>query len=458
MLFNSYDFLLFAVLVLGGHWLARGQWRNGVLLVGSLYFYGVVDPRLLALILGCAAAGYIAGLLLRRGGAERAALGLGVVVPLAILATFKYFDFFAVEIIRVLDVVGLGSGSVALNLVLPVGVSFYTFQTIGYVIDVRRGKVEAETDPLDFFLFVTFFPQLVAGPIERADHLLPQIKADRRVDGRDAMHGTFLIAQGLVKKVVIADTLAGVVNTTLALEDPSGPLILVMAVAFAGQIYGDFSGYTDIARGVARLFGFELLVNFRQPYRSTSPAEFWARWHITLSNWFRDYVYIPIGGNRSGAAKTIRNLMVTMTLSGLWHGASLNFVMWGAFHGAALVAHRLTARWWDRLPRPVTWVATMAVVVVGWVMFRVSDAEALVDALAALGSDFRFASLALTILATAAPYLALLLIVDAVEQRVTAQPADAVDSWALAPTLAAYVCLALVLGSEVGGDFIYFQF
>jgi alginate O-acetyltransferase complex protein AlgI len=418
----------------------------------------VVDPWLIILIVLCAVAGYVAATRLESNADDRFALGIGLAVPLAVLGLFKYFDLFVDEVGSLVSSVGLGEPDLALQLVLPVGVSFYTFQTIGYVIDVRRGHVAAERNLVDFLLFVTFFPQLVAGPIERADHLLPQIRSSRTLGGDDALRGTFLIAQGLVKKVVIADSLAPLIDGVLALDDPSGPLIAAVAVMFAGQIYCDFSGYTDIARGFSRLLGFDLLVNFRQPYGSRTPAEFWARWHITLSNWFRDYVYIPLGGNRGPRGKTLRNLMVTMTLSGLWHGASLNFVLWGAFHGAALVVHRLASARGISVPRVVAWSATMAVVLIGWIMFRITDGGDLWQALTALVSDPRFVSLAFALLVSAAPYLLLLVAIDVVDRRVLGAPSDRPVPAAVSPVLAGYVILAITFGAEVSGDFIYFQF
>lgn len=462
VLFNSFAFVVFASLVVVVvHLLRRPRPQNVFLLVASLVFYAYGDWKLLTLIVLCAADGYFVGLLLRsRPRSRKPLLVVGIVVPLVILGTFKYFDFFVEEVGRITQSVGLGGPGLALSLVLPVGVSFYTFQTIGYVIDVHRGVVEPERDPVVFFLFVTFFPQLVAGPIERSTNLLPQIRERRRVDGDDLLHGSYLIAQGYVKKVVVADNVKPVVDSILALEDPSGPLVLVAMLGFAIQIYGDFSGYTDIARGVARLLGFKLLLNFRRPYWSTNPAEFWNRWHITLSNWFRDYVYIPLGGNRRGRGRTLANLMTTMTLSGLWHGASLNFVLWGAFHGAALVLHRV---WSERhpgaAPAPIGWMATMSVVLIGWLMFRVTDGGELLADLGALVTDHRFGGLALVTLSTIAPYLVLMALVDVLESWVIDPEPDRIRaSLAVAPVLTTLVALIAVYGSESGGEFIYFQF
>jgi alginate O-acetyltransferase complex protein AlgI len=463
VLFNSFAFVVFAVVVLVAyHALPFLRVQNVLLLAASLVFYGYGDWKLLALIVLCAFDGYVVGLMLARGSAvvSRALLLVGITVPLVVLGIFKYFDFFVTEVGHMTEAVGLGAPDIALRLVLPVGISFYTFQTIGYLVDVHRGTIAAERDPIDFFLFVTFFPQLVAGPIERSTNLLPQVKARRTVKGDDLLHGSYLIAQGYTKKIVVADNVKPVVDSLFAMEHPSGPIVIVATIAFAIQIYGDFSGYTDIARGVARLFGFHILLNFNRPYWSRNPAEFWSRWHITLSNWFRDYVYIPLGGNRRGSRRTIVNLMATMTLSGLWHGASLNFVVWGAFHGVALVIHRLWAQMRPgRAPALLGWAATMTVVLAGWLMFRVTDGTDLIDALVAVGSDGRFAGLALATFATVLPYLLIMVAIDITESLVIRSEADEIrDIWALAPILTCLIVLIITLGSESGGDFIYFQF
>lgn len=462
MLFNSFAFALFGAIVVLSTWALPGRRaKNVLLLAASIAFYAYGDWKLLSLILLCAADGYLVGRMLpSRQDRARPLLFIGIVIPLVILGTFKYFNFFVDEVGRITEAVGLGAPDLALSLVLPVGISFYTFQTIGYVIDVHRGSLEPERDVLDFFLFVTFFPQLVAGPIERGTNLLPQIKTARRIGGADLLHGSYLIAQGYAKKVLVADNVKPIVDSIFALEDPSGTLIAIATVGFAVQIYGDFSGYTDIARGVARILGFELLLNFRRPYWSRNPAEFWNRWHITLSNWFRDYVYIPLGGNRVSPNRTLVNLMTTMTLSGLWHGASLNFVLWGFFHGGVLIVHRL---WASHRPGPapalIGWAGTMAMVVIGWLMFRVTSGGDLIHHLGALITDLRFAGLAIVTLGTLAPYLLAMAAVDFAESRIVSADGNRTSqSWLVAPVLTALITLTLLFGSESGGEFIYFQF
>ncbi len=462
MLFNSFAFAVFGTVVVAANHLIRPlRAQNILLLVASLGFYAYGDWKLLSLIVLCALDGYVIGRLLpRRDRHSRWLLFVGVVVPLIVLGIFKYFDFFVDEVGRITQAIGLGSPDIALSLALPIGISFYTFQTIGYVVDVHRGTIEPERDPIDFFLFVTFFPQLVAGPIERATNLLPQIKKRREVSGEDLLQGSYLMAQGYAKKVLIADNVKPVVDSIFALENPSGPLIVVATIGFAIQIYGDFSGYTDIARGVARILGFKILLNFRRPYWSRNPAEFWNRWHITLSNWFRDYVYIPLGGNRRGAGRTRANLLATMTLSGLWHGASANFVLWGAFHGAALLIHRV---WSERRPAPapklIGWAATMTVVLFGWLLFRVTDGEQLMTNIGSLVNDTRFGGLAIVTLATILPYLVLMVVIDLAEALFIDSRTDVMrPNWLIAPALTALITLTIVFGSESGGEFIYFQF
>ena len=301
-------------------------------------------------------------------------------ISLGVLFTFKYFNFFVDTVASRLGFLGFEPDDITLRLALPIGISFFTFQALGYVVDVHRGTVRAERNPVDFFLFVTFFPQLVAGPIERAAHLLPEFKNRRRLSDDDVLSGCYLIVQGLAKKIVVADNIKPIVDTIFGLENASGPLVLAGLIGFTFQIYCDFSGYSDIARGTARLLGFRLLLNFERPYWSGSPAEFWRRWHISLSNWFRDYVYIALGGNRRGPTRTYVNLFATMVLSGLWHGASVNFVLWGAFHGVLLILHRL---WDDRLPSNgvrattsyhlLSIAATFALTVYGWMLFRITE-------------------------------------------------------------------------------------
>ena len=351
--------------------------------IGWNVFYGTLAA------LAVANAAYPLFTRLEESARRKAFIGLSVVGQLAILGFFKYFNFFASSFRGLAQsTFGVTPGDVTLDVVLPVGISFYTFQTMSYTIDVYRRRMPACRSLLDFSAFVSFFPQLVAGPIERAHHMLPQFQRTRRPPDRAEIgEGAWLIAWGLYKKMVVADNMATLVNTTFAPYDrltsaavvPHDGLRLLLAVyAFAIQIYCDFSGYSDIARGTARLLGFDIMVNFNLPYFARSPSDFWRRWHISLSSWLRDYLYISLGGNRAGVAAMYRNLMLTMLLGGLWHGASWTFVLWGAYHGALLVIYRVIGgRFGDReLPG---WVAVLQgllmfhLTCLGWLLFRAKN-------------------------------------------------------------------------------------
>lgn len=466
MLFNSFAFAIFFFVVVSTyHALRTPRFQNPFLLLASLFFYGFGGPWFILLILICALSAFVAGVMIEdHPHRSRQALVLGALIPLVILFVFKYFDFFFETVDSSLQAVGLPMSGITLRLALPIGISFFTFQAVGYVADVHRGTIKAERNIIDFLLFVTFFPQLVAGPIERSTHLLPQIKQRRTLTDADVGAGVFLIAQGFAKKVVIADNAKPIVDTLFELDGISGPLILAALIGFTFQIYGDFSGYSDIARGVSRLMGFELLENFRRPYWARNPSEFWRRWHITLSNWFRDYVYIALGGNRSGPQRTLINLFATMTLSGLWHGASANFVLWGAFHGAILIAHRI---WRTRtgpstprlVPDMVSRLGMFTFTIYGWMLFRVTEWDVLRSYHVALATDFTQGSLAFITLASLGPYIALSVLIDIVESRVLPNgKGEPRGRYVLAPYLAALATIIVLYGAETGGEFIYFKF
>ena len=340
MLFNSWSFALFLPLVFLLYWSARStgnRAQNAFIIAASYLFYGFWDYRFLALIVLSSATDYVVGLGLAaesRPRHRRWWLGASLAVNLGVLGFFKYFNFFAESMGRMLSSVGMQADVVTLHVILPVGISFYTFQTLSYTIDVYRRKVEPTRDVLAFFAFVGFFPQLVAGPVERAKNLLPQFLRRRTFDLEEAKEGLRLMLWGFFKKVVVADNLAPHVDAIFANSASVGGGILALGlVLFAFQIYGDFSGYSDIAVGVARLFRIRLMRNFAYPYFARDIGEFWRRWHISLSSWFRDYVYIPLGGNRTSTSRRVRNVMVTFGLSGLWHGANWTFLVWGLLHG-----------------------------------------------------------------------------------------------------------------------------
>lgn len=390
MQFNSVEYLLFLPVVFALYWLLarRPAWQNMLVVAASYVFYGWWDWHFLLLIAATSASSYACGLLagLRptRPRLAKGAVAVCVALNLGILCAYKYFDFFAASFCRLLAAFGLTADALTLNLVLPVGISFYTFQALSYCIDVYKGTIAAERDPVRFFAFISFFPQLVAGPIERAGNLLPQFAARRRFCADSAVSGLWLILWGLFKKMVIADNCALYVGQVFAgYSEVNATALWLAAALFSFQIYGDFSGYTDIARGSARLLGIELMENFRFPYFSASVGEFWRRWHISLTSWLRDYIYIPLGGSRSGRWRTYANTLAVFLVSGLWHGAAWTFVVWGGYHGLLLVlervlhigrrakqstAEQLTARrLWKSLPAVL---ATFLLAALGWVIFR----------------------------------------------------------------------------------------
>ena len=349
MLFNSLEFWCFFAIVLCVYQCLGHRQQNAMLLVASYFFYGCWDWRFLSLIAISTVVDYKVGRSLAISSSARVRrrwLLVSVCVNLGILGFFKYYNFFAVELATWLERIGITNSVYTLKILLPVGISFYTFQTMGYTVDVFRGRISACRDFIDFALYVAFFPQLVAGPIERANRLLGQIALPRQVTTWDFRVGLWLVLLGLFKKVVIADNMAPIVDTIFAERAVgqasfNGTEMMLGLYAFAFQIYGDFSGYSSIAQGISRWLGFDLVDNFKHPYFSRSPSEFWSRWHISLSGWLRDYLYIPLGGNRFGSMKTLRNLLVTMLLGGLWHGANWTFVAWGAYHGMLLCLFRI---------------------------------------------------------------------------------------------------------------------
>ncbi|MBK6344070.1 MAG: MBOAT family protein, partial [Flavobacteriales bacterium] len=338
MLFNSIDFAAFLPMVFLIHWLIlRGQRaRNAFLLLASYVFYGWWDPRFLSLL---ALSSLIDFWVSKRIGKEtrtarrKALLLLSLAANLGMLGFFKYYDFFVSNFESAFSLFGHPLQLRHLDIILPVGISFYTFQTLSYTIDVYMGRLKPSTDGLSFMAFVSFFPQLVAGPIERATHLLPQFSKTRSFSLEQSSDGLRQMLWGLVKKVVVADNCAPYVDSIFAApEAASGSTLLVGAMLFSFQIYCDFSGYSDIAVGCARLFGFDLMRNFAYPYFSRDIAEFWRRWHISLSSWFRDYVYVPLGGSRGRLGATMRNTLIIFIISGFWHGANWTFICWGAVH------------------------------------------------------------------------------------------------------------------------------
>lgn len=379
MLFNSLTFGVFLPIVFIIYWLVPHKYRWFILLVSSYYFYMSWNVKYVVLILLTTAVSYTAAILIEKAKeskAKKAYLAGTLLVSLGILFIFKYFNFFTGSLSAICQRFAIPLHPVTLKLLLPVGISFYTFQTLSYVIDVYKGRVSAEHHFGIYATFISFFPQLVAGPIERTENLLPQIKAEHRFDYSKAAYGLKLMAWGYFKKLAIADVLAAYVDTVY--DSPynmKGFAFVIATLFFTIQIYCDFSGYSDIAIGTAKLLGIDLMTNFRSPYFSASIKEFWSRWHISLSTWFRDYVYIPLGGNRVGKLRNSFNLMVTFLVSGLWHGANWTYVLWGGIHGAAQV---LEKRFNIKKPKNfgIWLVRVLAVFIfcnIAWIFFRAND-------------------------------------------------------------------------------------
>ena len=450
LIFNSLVFAAFFAVVYPVWRVTSGVLRRRWLLGASLFFYGWWDWRFLGLLLGTSLLDWYCARRIEEGTQRRGWVTLSVVSNLCSLGLFKYLGFFSRELGAGLAALGVDVPIPALDIVLPVGLSFYTFQAMSYTIDVYRRQIPAVRNPLDFLLFISFFPQLVAGPIERSGALYPQLMAGRNPTPEQLREGAWLILLGFVKKVLIADNLAWLVARGLDAPGATAGAILLAGYAFTWQIYCDFSGYSDIARGLARWMGIELRVNFDLPFFAASPREIWRRWHISLSEWLRDYLYIPLGGNKAG-----RNLLITMVLGGLWHGANWTFLVWGAWHGVALMVQR---RFPIRLPRALAIVATFHLLAIGFVIFRVSALARipeLVETLLTLRwrrEDLVWARYALLL---CSPLFLLELAMYRTRDPMVflrlPRPVQAVG-------VVVSVAALLVLGSSHGAPFIYFQF
>lgn len=534
MLFNSFEFAYFFLLFFPVYWLLPHRGQNFLLLAGSYYFYACWDPRFLILLVVSTLMDYACGLAVDRieqPNRRKLFVALSMALNLGLLGYFKYYNFFAESLQALLMRWGWNASLTHLNVILPIGISFYTFQSMSYVIDIYRREVRPTRNLVQFAAFVAFFPHLVAGPIMRATSLLPQIEQKRRFDLSQFYQGAYLVFWGLVKKVVIADNLAKYLVNPLfdqwATLDGGRALIAVYAFAF--QIYCDFSGYTDVARGISKCLGIELVLNFNLPYFATSPREFWQRWHISLSTWLRDYLYIPLGGSRGGQAvwfgnllmaailggigyglypklaslpkvqaslgaspwlpiglalglgltclallrvrsakgMTYRNLMLTMVLGGLWHGAAWTFVLWGFYQGLILILHRLAEPWLARVqPRDAVdsacWKAlrifvTFHLICLGWLLFR---AESLDQAFGMLGAIV--SQPAIPPSAVFMPLLVLILPLLAYQvAQYVSRDLDVVarTPWYVRSVLYTLLFYAFILGGEFGGgQFIYFQF
>jgi len=472
MLFNSLQFAIFGAIVLVVYWLTDPSRRNRVLLVASLVFYGLWIPSYLLLLLVDVGVNYALLRRMLRSERPRPYLITSVAFTLGVLGYFKYAAFAVETLAPILAPAPDLSASVR-EILLPLGISFYSFQIIGLVVDAYRGEFAEPPSLSRFTLFVTFFPQLIAGPILRARELLPQLEGGGQLSASRNRRGIWLLVVGLTKKVVLADfLLAPFVNEVFS-HPGIGPASfhLVALYSFAFQIYFDFSGYTDMARGMALLLGFELPFNFQEPYLSRDPAEFWRRWHMTLSRWLRAYLDIPLGGNRRGTARTYFHLMMTMLLGGLWHGASWNFVVWGGVHGVMLAAHRLGVGKPRRPDRPMggaDWLRVVFLfqwVCLAWVFFRANSfADALVylkTVAGGVGGGYLHDAWPLvetcTVVACCLLHVAERVVRARLEGIRGYLSARAWGSVAEGALLGAAVGLALTVGGT-GGEFIYFQF
>ena len=472
MLFNSIPFAIFLPITFALYWMCRSNHRvqNILLLVASYVFYGWWDWRFLFLIAGCSFVNYLSGRFIYQSQSRfvrRLWLTLCCIVSLGTLGVFKYFDFFVSSLAELFSCIGINWTPWVWNLVLPVGISFFTFQALSYTIDITLGKIKPTNSLVEFFTFIAFFPQLVAGPIERACNLLPQFCQERRFNFDAAAHGVCLISFGLFKKMVVADTLGQYVDNVWA--DPmfySSVTCIVGAVFFAVQIYCDFSGYSDVARGVAKLFGFELMLNFDSPYLSRSFSAFWRRWHISLSSWFRDYVYIPMGGNRVALVKLLRNLWVVFLLSGLWHGASWAFVAWGAIHALYLSLGVLKNRFCGRNSGDNIWTKVISILIVdvgvvfAWIFFRAGTIEGALGYLKALCRCKWDTSLMAWCAGLGPLQFGFCIVVATLFVLSTFCPRDCgfVTTWAKFVFSILCIVTIVFIGMPSGGEFIYFKF
>jgi alginate O-acetyltransferase complex protein AlgI len=474
MVFNSIQFVEFFLVVYALYRVLPHRAQNVMLVGASYYFYAAWDWRFLGLLIGSTVVDFFMARAIAASTSparRRLALLVSLTFNLGMLGFFKYFNFFAASASAVARRLGWHLDTVTIHVLLPIGISFYTFMTISYVIDVYRSEIAPARRFLDFALFVAYFPHLVAGPILRAGKLLPQIEHPRRITRAQIAEGLWLVAWGAFQKMFVADNLSDLVGAVFSPSaSPRGPDVLVGVYAFAFQIYGDFAGYSNIARGISKLMGIELNVNFLFPYFVTSPQAFWREWHISLSTWLRDYLYFPLGGSRGSTLQTVRNLMITMVLGGLWHGAAWTFVLWGVYQGAMLVAGRGIAwagrRWRTPIPPGLNWgrvllgVLMFQVTCYGWLIFRAESVGQIAAFTSLLVHDFRasantWSSLALPFLEIVTP----LLVVQIYQARRRSEAAPLALPWRTRYALyAAIAALIVIFGDFEGAQFIYFQF
>lgn len=478
MLFNSIDFAIFLPVVFVLYWFVFQRslrWQNAFLVAASYVFYGWWDWRFLSLLLFSSLVDYVVGLGLmneQRQHRRKLILAMSIICNLGLLGFFKYYNFFADNFAQAFTLLGRPIHPGLLHIVLPVGISFYTFQSLSYGFDVYRRKLEPTKDIISFLAFVSFFPQLVAGPIERATHLLPQFYKKRVFDYPKAADGMRQILWGLFKKMVIADNCGELVDTIFNNSSAyNGSTLLMGSVLFAFQIYGDFSGYSDIAVGTSRLFGFDLMRNFAFPYFSRDIAEFWRRWHISLSTWFRDYLYVPLGGSRHGKAKAVRNTIITFLVSGFWHGANWKFIIWGGLHALFFMPLLLlntnrsnintvaSGKLFPTIKEASGIILTFLLTTLAWIFFRANSAGQAGDIISAI-----FSGSILSIPQILPGRVIALLVFFIILEWLGREHLYAIEKtglkWPRYVRWAFYYLLLLIIFFEGGGaqPFIYFQF
>lgn len=475
MFFDTPLYFSFLALVVFVYWWLPHRAQNRMLLVASYFFYGWWDWRFLSLIAISTFVDFHCARLIDQSDSvkhRRSLLVVSLVMNFTFLGFFKYFNFFTDSLLQLLHSLGIeGVNPIVVKVLLPPGISFYTFQEVAYIIDVYKRRMKPSRSLVDYALFISLFPHLIAGPIQRPSHLLPQVQEPRRYNAQTVFDGLMLLLTGLFRKCVIANNCALVANAAFSgqLGEPSLAVLLLGTYAFAWQIYGDFSGYSDLARGSAQLLGFHFMVNFRQPYFAVSMQDFWRRWHISLSTWLRDYLYIPLGGNRHGERKTHRNLMLTMLLGGLWHGANWTFVIWGGIHGVALSVERLfgLAPALDHHGQPVRlsfvgrWVRRLIIfhlVCLTWVFFRALTLGDALELLSGVGNLYwrpeYFTALKFLAMFSVPLFLMDLLI----ENRDEEYPLERRPEWQrLIVAGLLMIAVTYFAGNELNA-FIYFQF
>jgi alginate O-acetyltransferase complex protein AlgI len=470
MLFDSTVYVLFLAVVTLLYWRLPFRKQNYFLLVASYFFYGWWDWRFLCLMAGSTCVDFLIARKIASTSdprTRRLLLLFSVILNFTFLGVFKYLDFFVGSMARLAAVLGMKQIPISLwRILLPPGISFYTFQEVAYIVDVYHRKIEPADSLIDYALFISLFPHLIAGPIQRPSHLLPQVQKARTWDSSKAFDGLLLILEGLFRKVVIADNCALIANAVYAgnFGRPSAITVLLGTYAFAWQIYGDFSGYSSIARGSAQLLGFHFMVNFSQPYLAESLQDFWRRWHISLSTWLRDYLYIPLGGNRKGNFRTYINLMLTMLLGGLWHGANWTFVVWGGIHGMGLAVERFLTGRRESLPASnffARWARRIIVfhlVCAAWIFFRVSSFQDAWQQFAALAT-WQWQPVYAIAIQFLAVYALLLFALDLQLETSQGEYAFASSPYNMRVAIGVALCILITLfGANQANAFIYFRF